>query len=62
MSSEAMTTKEVARELGVSVRYVQMLVKDGALPSKRFGRAIVIDRKALRRFSDLRGKERPIEQ
>ena len=39
MTKETMlTTPEVAARLGVTVRRVQALIKDGRLPSQQFGR------------------------
>ena len=57
MSGEAMTVKEVATELGCTQRWVNYLIQKGELPAKRFGHAHVIDRAALRRFVERRGKE-----
>jgi len=37
-----LTAQQVAERLGVTVRRVQAMVKDGRLPASRFGRAIVI--------------------
>jgi excisionase family DNA binding protein len=56
VSGEAMTTAEVAKELGVTRRMVNLMIKKGVLPAKRFGRAHVIDRAALRRFVERREK------
>ena len=57
MSGETMTVKAVAAELGCSPRMVNYLIQEGKLPAKRFGRAHVIDRAALRRFVERLGKE-----
>ena len=39
MSDETLlTTPQVAERLGVTVRRVQALIKDGRLPSQQFGR------------------------
>jgi excisionase family DNA binding protein len=37
-----LTAQQVAERLGVTVRRVQAMVKDGRLPATRFGRALVI--------------------
>ncbi len=37
-----LTTPEVARELGVSLRRVQALIRDGRLRARRFGRAWMV--------------------
>jgi excisionase family DNA binding protein len=37
-----LTAQQVADRLGVSVRRVQAMVKDGRLPASRFGRSLVI--------------------
>lgn len=50
MSGEALTTKEVAQELGCTSRWVVELIKRGELPAKRYGHSLVVDRDALRRF------------
>ena len=52
MSGEAMTTRDVAQELGVTVRFVQLLIHEGKLPAKRFGHAWVVDRDTLRRYKE----------
>jgi excisionase family DNA binding protein len=52
-----MTTVEVAKELGVTKRMVNLMIEKGVLPAKRFGRANVVDRAALRRYMERRGKE-----
>jgi excisionase family DNA binding protein len=37
-----LTAQQVAERLGVTVRRVQAMVRDGRLPASRFGRALVI--------------------
>ncbi len=37
-----LTAQQVAERLGVTVRRVQAMIKDGRLPASRFGRAHVI--------------------
>lgn len=51
---EYLTTAEVARELGVTVRRVQAMVKAGRLPASRFGRSLMIRRADLSRVRDRR--------
>ncbi len=50
MAGEALTTKEVAEQLGCSRRWVAMLIKDGKLPARKFGRALLVHREDLRRY------------
>jgi excisionase family DNA binding protein len=37
-----LTTKEVAKKLGVKVRMVQLLIQSGRLPATKFGRDYMI--------------------
>jgi excisionase family DNA binding protein len=41
------TTKEAAVRLGVGLRQVQILIKKGRLPARKWGRDYVIDEKDL---------------
>lgn len=51
MAGEALSTKDVAHELGCSDRWVCELIKRGELPAQRIGkRTYIVDRDALRRF------------
>jgi excisionase family DNA binding protein len=47
-----LTAQQVAERLGVTVRRVQAMVKDGRLPASRFGRAIVIRESDLSLVAD----------
>ncbi len=47
MDKEAFTTKEAAERLGVSAARVRQMVLDGSLPAEKFGRDLVITRRAL---------------
>ncbi len=49
------TTKEAADKLGVKVRQIQNLIKQGRLPARKFGRDWVINEEDL-----LLVKDRPI--
>ena len=40
--SEFLTTKEAAEKLGISIRRLQELTKNGRLPFEKFGRALMI--------------------
>jgi excisionase family DNA binding protein len=62
MVGEAMTTKEVAEQLGCTPRTVVNLIRRGEIAAKLFGHSYVVDRVALRRFIERRGREKPIEQ
>jgi excisionase family DNA binding protein len=58
---KTLTTKEVADELGISLRQVQTLIQRGQLPAEKFGRDYMV------RESDLglvreRPKGRPSKQ
>jgi excisionase family DNA binding protein len=49
MSDETLlTTPQVAERLGVTVRRVQALIKDGRLPSQQFGRDHIIKESDLK--------------
>lgn len=49
MAKETMlTTPEVATRLGITVRRVQALIKDGRLPSQQFGRDHLIKESDLK--------------
>lgn len=50
MAGEAMTTKEVAEQLGCTPRTVVNLIHRGEIPAKLFGHSFVVDRVALRRY------------
>ena len=52
MAGEALTTKDVARELRCSRRWVAMLIKDGKLPARKFGNAWQVHRDDLRRYME----------
>lgn len=45
---ELLTTKEVAKKLGVSMRMIQLLIKSGRLPATKFGRDYMIKEKDLK--------------
>lgn len=47
---EYLTTKEAAERLGLSVRQVQTLIKQGDLPATKFGHAWKIKRKDVDTF------------
>lgn len=37
------TTEDAAKELGVSVRRIQAMIRDGVLPAKKFGKAYAVN-------------------
>jgi excisionase family DNA binding protein len=45
---DLLTTKEVAKLLGVSMRQVQALITNGRLPAQKFGRDYFIKEKDLK--------------
>ncbi len=49
---DELTAQQVAERLGVTVRRVQAMVKDGRLPASRFGRALVIRESDLSLVAD----------
>jgi excisionase family DNA binding protein len=49
---DELTAQQVAERLGVSVRRVQAMIKDGRLPASRFGRALVIRESDLSLVAD----------
>ena len=55
---DELTAQQVAERLGVTVRRVQAMIKDGRLPASRFGRALVIRESDLALVAD-RKKGRP---
>ena len=48
MDTEVLSTAEAAARLGVSVRRVQQMVKNGQLPATVFGGALMIQAKDLK--------------
>ena len=46
------TTAQAAERLGVSVRRVQQLVKEGRLPANQFGGALMIEENDLKLVAD----------
>lgn len=52
MSDEMLTTEEAAAALGVTPSRVRQLVRGGALPASRFGKAHLIRRGDLRLVED----------
>lgn len=54
-----LTTTDAARELGISERRVQQLVKDGVLPAERLGKTIVIQERHLAKARKRPGLGRP---
>jgi excisionase family DNA binding protein len=49
---DELTAQQVAERLGVTVRRVQAMIKDGRLPASRFGRALVIRESDLALVAD----------
>jgi excisionase family DNA binding protein len=49
---DELTAQQVAERLGVTVRRVQAMIKDGRLPATRFGRALVIRESDLALVAD----------
>ena len=49
---EYLTTKEVAEKLGVKMRMVQLLIKNGRLPAVKFGRDYMVREKDLKLVED----------
>ncbi len=49
---DELTAQQVAERLGVTVRRVQAMIKDGHLPASRFGRALVIRESDLALVAD----------
>jgi excisionase family DNA binding protein len=43
--------KDAARLLGLCLRTVENLIKNGKLPAKRIGRRVLINRECLERFA-----------
>lgn len=64
MSKETLlTTPQVAERLGVTVRRVQALIKDGRLPSQQFGRDHLIRESDLKLVENRKpGRPRKEEQ
>ena len=54
-----MTTKQVADRLGVGMRWIQALIKDGRLPAERVGRDYLIDPGHIKLIADLKPTGRP---
>jgi excisionase family DNA binding protein len=47
MSTELLSTAEVAERLGLTVRAIQKMIEGGRLPARKVGRDYVIDPSAL---------------
>jgi excisionase family DNA binding protein len=45
---DMLTTKEVAERLGVTMRRIQALIKNGRLPAQKFGRDYMVKEKDLK--------------
>lgn len=60
MSGEALSTREVAKQLGVSDVWVCYLCRTGQLPARRFGKSWMIHRDDLRRYIERREKAKAI--
>jgi excisionase family DNA binding protein len=59
MGKSLLTTKEVAQELGISLRQAQRLISQGTLPAKKVGRDFMVEEIALKTIKRLpRGKPR----
>jgi excisionase family DNA binding protein len=58
-----LTTAQAAERLGISVRRVQQLVKDGRLPAGQFGGAFMIDEADLKMVENRKvGRPRKAEK
>jgi excisionase family DNA binding protein len=56
---DELTAQQVAERLGVTVRRVQAMIKDGRLPATRFGRALVIRESDLALVADRKAGRPP---
>ncbi len=56
---DELTAQQVAERLGVTVRRVQAMIKDGRLPASRFGRALVIRESDLALVADRKAGRPP---
>lgn len=56
-----LTTKEVAEKLGVTVRRVQAMIKDGRLEAEKLGRDYVVRESALEKVKN-RKPGRPLNR
>ena len=54
MEKSPATVHELARDMGISSRFVRELIKAGSLPATRKGRSFFVDREAAVRFIALR--------
>jgi excisionase family DNA binding protein len=54
-----LTYKELGKELSLSVRYLQTMVKQGSIPFIRFGRAIRFDQNLVMEW--LKQRYQPIQ-
>lgn len=53
---ELLTTKEVAKLLGMPVRQVPALITNGRVPATKFGRDYMIDEKDLKLVENRQGR------
>jgi excisionase family DNA binding protein len=58
-SPRGLTTKEAAEKLGVTMRWVQALIKDRRLPAEKVGRDYFISEADLRLVSGLKPGPKP---
>lgn len=42
---EFIQTKQAAKEIGMALRTIQVMVRDGRIPARKFGRVYMIERK-----------------
>jgi excisionase family DNA binding protein len=56
-----LTTKQVAEQLGVTVKRIQAMIRDGRLPAEKFGRDYLIKESDLKLVED-RKPGRPSKQ
>jgi len=62
MLGEALSTKDVAKQLGCTERTVRNMIKRGELPARRLGERVwMIDRATLTRYMKVKKVSEPIE-
>ena len=52
LQQQYMTTSEAAEYLGYTIQHTRFLIRDGSLPSRKFGRDWLVDRQTVLNYFD----------
>jgi len=59
---DELTTKQAAEKLGVGIRWIQVLIKDGRLPARKIGRDYLIKEKDLKLVEGMKPGPKPAKK